>query len=228
MSVLRLLSYGGINAIIGTMRRSDSPRPIDTSSLLRLAASSPVAGSNRGVSWVAAHSVHTCHGLRPRGATRPGRCVSTGHGLVFRVDFHHFNSVVLSQLLISGLNPFNLSACGLHACVLRLKYRITPVPPRISYPAAASLPGRDLHPLEYATLPSRTKIAFRFLAFTDRIARQSPTHYDCRIHSCAPDNSVSVPACPYNPENSGCYGYIQSSSPDSDALPFSSCCCSSR
>ena len=121
--------------------------------------------SNHGVSWVAAYSMHTCHGLRPRGATRPGRCVSTGHGLVFRVDFHHFNSVVLSQVLISGLNPFNLSAYGLHACVLRLKYGITPVPPRISYPAAATLPGRDLHPQEYATLPSRTEIPFRFPFF---------------------------------------------------------------
>ena len=125
-----------------------------------MAAPSLIHKSGHGVSWVPAYSVHTCHGLRPRGATRPGRCVSTGHGLVFRVDFHHFNSVVLSQVLISGLNPFNLSAYGLHACVLRLKYGITPVPPRISYPAAASLPGRDLHPQEYATLPSRTEIPF--------------------------------------------------------------------
>ena len=116
VSVLRLLSYGGISAIIGTTRRSDSPYLISAFSLLRLAAPSLIHESRYGVSWVAAYSVHTCHGLRPRGATRPGRCVSTGHALVFRVDFHHFNSVVLSQVLISGLNPFNLSAYGLHAC----------------------------------------------------------------------------------------------------------------
>ena len=60
-------------------------------------------------------------------------------------------------LQISGLNSFNLSAYGLPACVLRLKFRITAVPPRISYPAATSLPGRDSHPLDYATLPSRTR-----------------------------------------------------------------------
>ena len=158
LSVPCLLSYGVISAIIGTMRQSDSPYLISAFSLLRLATPSLVHESRHGVSWVAAHSMHACHGLRPRGATRPGRCVSDGHGLVFRIDFHQSDSVVLSQLMISGLIPFNLSAYGLHACVLRLESGITPFPSRISYPAAATLPGRDFHPQEYANLPSRTRL----------------------------------------------------------------------
>ena len=158
LSVPCLLSYGVISAIIGTMRQSDSPYLISAFSLLRLATPSLVHESRHGVSWVAAHSMHACHGLRPRGATRPGRCVSDGHALVFRIDFHLSGSVALSQLMISGLIPFNLSAYGLHACVLRLESGITPFPSRISYPAAATLPGRDFHPQEYATLPSRTRL----------------------------------------------------------------------
>ena len=43
------------------------------------------------------------------------------------------------------------------------KCRITPAPPRSSCPAAASLPGRDLHRQKYATLPSRTRNAIAVL-----------------------------------------------------------------
>jgi len=75
--------------------------------------------------------------------TDPGALLGTSHGaqgaaLSFRIDFRHARRRrPIPITAISGLNPFNLSAYGLHACVLRLKFRLTAVPPRISYPAAA-------------------------------------------------------------------------------------------
>jgi len=130
-------------------------------SLLRLAAPSLVHESCHGVSWVAVYSVHTCHGLRPRGATRPGRCVSTGHGLVFRVDFHHFDSVVLSQVLISGLNPFNLLAYGLHACHPTHRVRNYSLSLKDWLPGGGLLTGAGLTPARIRDLaqPHRNSIS---------------------------------------------------------------------
>jgi hypothetical protein len=70
--------------------------------------------------------------------------------------------MVLAVVSNSYLGPtpehstFRLSACLL--AVLRLKLDVTIQPPRNHYPVLGhDLPGQDSHPLDYATLPGRTK-----------------------------------------------------------------------
>jgi len=51
----------------------------------------------------------------------PGEVDSPRHSGSSHVDFHFYNSVVLPNASLSGLNPFNQSAYGLPACYLTLK-----------------------------------------------------------------------------------------------------------
>mgnify|MGYP001617333282 CR=1 FL=1 len=71
-------------------------------------------------------------------------------------DFRFYNSVILLDESLSGLNPFNLLACGLPT-VLRIKPDVPARPPSTRY--LADLPWRDSHPLDYTTLPGRTEDA---------------------------------------------------------------------
>ena len=73
------------------------------------------------------------------------------------VDFCMIECVVLPAWSISGLNPFNLSAYGLHACCPTLKDRGYPLTSKDSLSGGCpALPERDFHPLENTTLPGRT------------------------------------------------------------------------
>ena len=76
--------------------------------------------------------------------TDPGALLGTGRGalrapvLSFRVDFRYYDSVVLSQPdQFRGSIPSTFRLTAYMLAVLRLKSRITPVPPRTGYPAAA-------------------------------------------------------------------------------------------
>ena len=61
------------------------------------------------------------------------------------------------SILLSRLNPFNLTAYGLSACCPTLKVRGYPPPSKDSLTGGwLNLPVRDFHPLEYTTLPGRT------------------------------------------------------------------------
>ncbi len=117
----------------------------------------PVLESSSGVSRVAAHSsCYACHGLGPRevSVSRPSRRHSCW--------LPRTKARQPSRLsLISRLNPFNLSAYGLHACCPTLKVEDCSSPSKDLLPGGwAALPGRDSHPLEYATLPGRTQLLF--------------------------------------------------------------------
>ena len=100
-------------AFFGATRQSDSPCPLVPPLLLRLLEPSPIHGRGHGVSRVAALSqYHACHGLRPPGADAARPLAACSH-----VDFRPCEAVVHSLYSeLSGLNPFNLSAYGLHAC----------------------------------------------------------------------------------------------------------------
>lgn len=74
------------------------------------------------------------------------------------VDFHFFNNVILTIASLAGLIPFKLSAYGLPARCPTLKdlcYHIASQ--RLPTRWSACLPGRASHPLDYTTLPGRTK-----------------------------------------------------------------------
>ena len=90
----------------------------------------------------------------------------------FRVDFHHARWCrPFPSSAISGLNPFNLSAYGLHACAPTLKLRVTPAYSKGSLPGGGSaLPGRGSHPLDTATLPGRSVLVLVIVIVIDAIA----------------------------------------------------------
>jgi hypothetical protein len=118
-------------AIFGTTRQSDSPCPLVPPLLLRLLVPSPIHGRGHGVSRVAALSLcHACHGLRPRGAVaaRPLAAASV-------LASATLNTSPVPVYHLSGLNPFSLSAYGLHACGPTLKVGDH------SPPSKDSLPG---------------------------------------------------------------------------------------
>jgi hypothetical protein len=91
----------------------------------------------------------TCHGLRPRGSKyRLAICVCT------YLDFRLVNNVVLPIFCLRGSFP---SALWLTACLLAvITQRLPAFLQRLATRWMAFLPGRDLHPLEYTTLPGRT------------------------------------------------------------------------
>ena len=83
-----------------------------------------------------------------------------------RFDFRFFNSVILPIASLSGLNPFNLSACLL--AVLRLKLSVTTQPPRTSFPVAGLPSGMGFPSAGlYTTLPGRTEGPRCFLHFIE-------------------------------------------------------------
>jgi hypothetical protein len=74
------------------------------------------------------------------------------------VDFHFYYSVVLPNATITGLNPFTLADYGLSARCPTLKAGCCHTSLQgLATRWLANLPGRGSHPLDYTTLPGRTK-----------------------------------------------------------------------
>jgi hypothetical protein len=74
-----------------------------------------------------------------------------------RVEFRHSKSVLLPDCTITGLNPFSLSAYGLHACGPTLKVEDHSSSSKGSLLGGwPNLTEAGFHPLECATLPGRT------------------------------------------------------------------------
>jgi len=68
----------------------------------------------------------------------------------------HSDAVVLPVDLITGLNPFNLSAYGLRACWPTLRSDHYCSPPKVSLLGGwLGLPRWASHPLDYPVLPGR-------------------------------------------------------------------------
>jgi hypothetical protein len=72
-------------------------------------------------------------------------------------DFHLVNNVILPIYSAYEAHSLQHLAYGLPACLLTLKESGYPFSSKKSLPGGwPSFSGRDLHPLEYTTLPSRT------------------------------------------------------------------------
>jgi len=118
-----------------------------------LSFSRVVSKSSGRVSRVAVQSqCHACHGLRPRGS-----CHNLAITGCASVDFRLFDGVVLPVALITGLNPFNLSAYGLRACWPTLSSEHYCSPPKVSLLGGwLSLPRWASLPLDFTVLPGRS------------------------------------------------------------------------
>lgn len=64
----------------------------------------------------------------------PGKWSRLAYSGFDPIDFHAYNSVVLPNASLSGLNPFNHSAYGLPACCLTLKEECYHAPFKDSLP----------------------------------------------------------------------------------------------
>jgi len=97
----------------------------------------------------------------------------TCHGLRLRRGFNYLailiiemllsvlpNTLALSSLIISELNPFNQLAYGPLSNCLRLKVAVTCYPPRLATSEWLTLARRESHPLYVTTLPGRSDRGF--------------------------------------------------------------------
>ncbi len=142
--------------LIGTMRRSDSPELMSPSSLISVVRTlSPFRKAALGSPGLprirlVVHAMVSDPG--EVSVSRPFRLHSCWLPRTEARRPSHLS-------LISRLNPFNLSAYGLHACCPTLKVEDCSSPSKDLLPGGwPALPGRDSHPLEYATLPGRTQL----------------------------------------------------------------------
>ncbi len=141
-------------AFVGRMRRSDSLRAIGSAFLISVVgALSHPWKHPRGLPGCRVFTV-SCVPWSPTPGkrARPGRPAAAP-----MLTSASLRASSFPTKLISGLNPFNLSAYGLHACGPTLKDRGYPLTSKDSLSGGCpALPERDSHPRENTTLPGRT------------------------------------------------------------------------
>src|SRR5207244_12725370 len=99
---------------------------------VRLSGHTPVSRRRRRVSRVTCQSLcHSCHGLRPR-----RRVCSLAFAVAALLTSVVSKTSSSSISHISGLYPFNLSACGLCACLPTLKVGDYSPSSKAGYPVA--------------------------------------------------------------------------------------------
>jgi len=157
-SARHLLSSGGITRHHRYYEVIRLPRAVSVPPRFRLVSTRFLRGRGPGASQVPALSqCHTCHGHRPRGATRnePWRTKAPICPFVLTSTMH--DGVVLSRPdQFRGSIP---SAFGLRPACLRptLKVPDHSGSSKDGLPGGGSaLPGRESHPLDNATLPGRS------------------------------------------------------------------------